>query len=222
MESSESVAKVMGAFVAAQADLPDVPKKHEAQAGQRRYAYADLGDIVKAVRPVLAKHGLAFTQQVGQADGCVTITTTIMHASGEWFGGGSLALASGDSAQSVGSAITYGKRYALSAVLGLVAEDDDDGASASASPAPRQRAQAPAPKAATGVITEAQIAALWTIAGERCKRFDDPSITRETIARAVFEAHKIKSSKDIRKVEYDAIVQDIETWDIPGASTEPF
>src|SRR5688572_22873174 len=50
------------ALVAALAELEDIPKKHTANMGSHSYTYADLADALSYVRPILAKHGLAVTQ----------------------------------------------------------------------------------------------------------------------------------------------------------------
>jgi hypothetical protein len=81
-------------------------------------------------RPILAKHGLALTQSIGADQDDVVIFTTVLHESGQYVTAQPLRLPAGKTAQQVGSAASYGKRYALMAFLGLATEDDD-GAQAS-------------------------------------------------------------------------------------------
>lgn len=134
------------ALVLALAAMPTIPKAHEANMGSYRVAYADLADIIAAVRPVLASQGLAVTQNVTDGSGTVAVSTTIHHSGGERLDFGPLSLPAGRDAQTTGGAITYARRYALVAALGLATEDDDDGRTAAkAKPAARTTApQAPA------------------------------------------------------------------------------
>lgn len=212
-QRSETVGEIFAAFVKAQAELPDVPKARTAKAGSYSYNYADFSDIAKAVRPVLAKHGLAFVQHVGSGDGSVSVRTVVIHSSGEWFSGPTLKLDAGNTAQSTGSAISYGRRYSLGATIGLVTDSDDDGAAAS----PKPRAK-PKPKLSTGwgIASEAQRKLLWAASTERTKALGDESITGETILREILAARKIESSKAIPAVEVDPILAEIEAWFPPG------
>lgn len=143
--SSHDIAQIAPALVKALGELSDVPKGREAKIPTKTgasygYKYADLADTLSMVRPILARHGLAVTQTASNPDSdTVAITTTLIHTSGEWMSFHPLLLPNGRTAQETGSAITYGRRYSLLAVLGLAAEDDD-GASA----APRQSRSVPA------------------------------------------------------------------------------
>jgi hypothetical protein len=123
-------AKVAAAFVAAQAELTNPPKKSKANTGTYSYTYADLPAIIDHVRPVLAKHGLGISQDVLMEDGRLLIRTRIIHSSGECLEFGPLAGSVGGEWQKVGSGITYARRYALAAALGIAADEDDDAATA--------------------------------------------------------------------------------------------
>lgn len=93
--------------------------------------YADLGAVIDAVRPVLAKHGLAVAQFPFNDPGGIGIETILMHTSGQWLSERvSLPLSDEkgkSAAQVAGSIVTYLRRYALSAVLGVYADEDADG-----------------------------------------------------------------------------------------------
>jgi hypothetical protein len=82
-----------------------------------------------AARPALSKHGLAVTQTLDEnrpdTPPCVRLITTLMHASGEWIAGTMEMPVQQQNAQGFGSAITYARRYALAAILGIAADDDD-------------------------------------------------------------------------------------------------
>ena len=126
---SNADAALHAALAAASADMPSISKDKKANAGQYSYTYADLGSVIDAVRPVLAKHGLAYVQDVsGLPDGRIGITTIIVHRDGGKIATGPLPMPGSNDPQKVGSAITYGRRYALLAALGLATEDDDGAA----------------------------------------------------------------------------------------------
>lgn len=91
------------------------------------YKYAPLDEILKLVRPILSKNGLAIVQIPHSTGKEMCITTTLLHSSGEWIEYPPLSLMATDlSPQSAGSVITYGRRYALSAILGIASDDDND------------------------------------------------------------------------------------------------
>jgi len=89
--------------------------------------YAPLDAIVDATRPVLLKHGLAISQTPLYMEGSAGVETTILHTAGHSTTTTLLLPLKDQSPQGVGGAITYARRYALAAVLGLATEEDDDG-----------------------------------------------------------------------------------------------
>lgn len=113
------------ALVAAMGELTNVPKT--AANPYFKSKYAPLDAIVEATRPVLAKHGLAVQQTPVFRDGMAGVVTIITHKAGHLEDSELLLPLKDQSPQGVGSAITYARRYALAAVLGLATEDDDDG-----------------------------------------------------------------------------------------------
>jgi len=115
----------------AQAEYPPIPKSKKAQVGTYSYKYADLADIIPAVTPVNVKYGLVVTQIPFTEDGQHKLLTTLAHESGESIDGVMDLEPKDRSPQALGSAITYARRYAMSAMLGIVTEDDDDGKIAS-------------------------------------------------------------------------------------------
>jgi hypothetical protein len=118
------------AYVKAQAEMPSIDKGKTARVdtksgGSYSYSYADLADALDAIRPILAKHGLAVVQDPVSRQRSIDVFTTLLHESGECMSFGPLTFPTGDTPQAVGSAITYARRYALLAALGLATEDDD-------------------------------------------------------------------------------------------------
>ena len=100
-----------------------------ARDGGRGYTfdYMSLAAIVEVIRPILAAHNLIVVQMPSvEAPGVVSIRTIIYHADGGVLDCGTLLMAIADNRQqTIGTAISYGRRYALCAVLMLAAEDDD-------------------------------------------------------------------------------------------------
>jgi hypothetical protein len=141
MNKSESIKELAAALAKAQADIKAVGKDRTNPHFKNKYATLDA--IMDAVRPVLAKCGLSVIQSASEAVQGFTVTTTLLHSSGEWIESVVPVPVSKQDAQGVGSAITYGRRYGVSALLALATDEDDDGqAAAKAKP----EAQKPAPK----------------------------------------------------------------------------
>ncbi len=131
---SESAIAWVEAFTKAQAEFPTIPKTKTADMGTYSYTYADLGDIIDAVGPILNKNGLAFAQSAVTQDGKVGIETRIYHTAGHVEVFGPLYLPAGNDARSAGSAVTYARRYSLTAALGITSDEDADGAGAETPP----------------------------------------------------------------------------------------
>lgn len=129
IETSATVAKLFAAFHAAQGEMSGVFKDKANPHFKSRYA--SLESVMNTARPVLNAHGLSWTQAPGpMVEGRLTITTMVMHVSGEWMRSTfHMAVAKPDP-QGIGSACSYGLRYSLMAVLGLPPTDDDDGEAA--------------------------------------------------------------------------------------------
>ena len=129
------------AMAAAQAEMKPVYKdaKNDAFKGSR---YATLAAVCEVVIPIMSKHGLAVLQAPGSANGEVTVETIIGHASGTMMRTSLALRPTKADPQGVGSAITYGRRYALLSLAGVAPEDDDgNAASASTAPARQQEPQ---------------------------------------------------------------------------------
>ena len=90
--------------------------------------YASLSALVSTAAPIVSECGLAVVQLAGE-DGA--ITTILGHSSGQYILTTLKLKPAKDDPQGVGSALTYSRRYAYAAILGLVSDEDDDGNSAS-------------------------------------------------------------------------------------------
>lgn len=91
--------------------------------------YADLSSVWDACREALAANGLAVTQlpRPGSCNSGVELVTLLGHASGQWIKSVMPVMSKSQDAQGIGSGLTYSRRYSLSAMLGICADDDDDG-----------------------------------------------------------------------------------------------
>jgi len=150
IEMSESIGSISKALVGAQADVGKALKNQENS--HFKSQYADLSAVLEVAKPALAKHGLALTQFPGEGEGTVTMSTLIIHESGEWIllPPASIPLQA-NTAHGYGSAISYLRRYTTQACLGISVgvSDDDDGNEATAQ-APK--AKAPAKKARAAFV----------------------------------------------------------------------
>lgn len=157
---SETITNISAALVNAQSQFPTVLKESNNPAF-RGAKYADLASIMKAVSPVLFSNGLAITQHPGVYRGEDILITRLQHESGEFIQSymhlnvprhDRDGVAISVTPQAQGSAITYARRYALSAVLGIVTEEDDDGNTASETRNPTKQQQDLATPSQAGLI----------------------------------------------------------------------
>jgi hypothetical protein len=150
---SDSIAKIAPALVAAQAAFPSIVKDGKNPAFRSKYATLD--GIMAAVRPALAANGLAVVQGAihPETDGPklvgLAVESVLVHTSGEWMATMVPVPVTKSDAHGLGSALSYGRRYGISALLALTTDEDDDGNAATRPPQrqePRQeRPAAPPP-----------------------------------------------------------------------------
>lgn len=141
MMHSDSFAQLAAALAAAQGEFPSIPKDRTVTVKSRRqredgsraeytFSYAPLDTILSCVRPALSKNGLALVQAViVAAGGAEMLRTTLLHSSGEWIANEIPIFTSGadNASQAYGSGLTYARRYSVTALLCLAADEDDDG-----------------------------------------------------------------------------------------------
>lgn len=143
---SASLAALAAALAKAQGQMSAAKK--DAVNPHFKSKYADLASVWDACRDVLSANGLAIMQRVGAAADGVCVTTMLVHSSGEWVKDTCVMPVVQRTPQGVGSAITYARRYALAALVGVAAEDDD-GNAATHGPPPPQLGARPAPSQAS-------------------------------------------------------------------------
>ena len=129
MKSSDSIKELATALAIVQGQLTFAKK--DSKNPFFKSNYADLESVWDACRELLSTNGLAIMQFPGEyQDGNMALNTIITHKSGEWMSQEMSVPVSKPDAQGAGSALTYMRRYALAAVVGVV-QADDDGNSAS-------------------------------------------------------------------------------------------
>ena len=126
MNKTESINELATALAKAQGKVKTALK--DSSNPFYKSKYADLSAIWGACREVLSENGLSVTQLPFASEGnSVGIETILLHSSGQWLGEKVIVPVAKFDAQGIGSAITYARRYALAAIVGVVADEDDDG-----------------------------------------------------------------------------------------------
>jgi hypothetical protein len=131
MNKSEQIGQLAEALSLFQGEIKDPIKNKVSHTSK----YADLPSILELCRPLLSKNGLSIVQFPGNsANDKISIETVLMHKSGEWLSATyemsaiseSARLKSTNAAQADGIIITYARRYAITALLAIAAQDDTD------------------------------------------------------------------------------------------------
>jgi len=134
MDKSESIKEIATALCKFQGEVGKIKKGETNPFFKSKYA--SLADILDVIRQPLAENGLSFVQ-LPEAEH--QLTTLLMHTSGEWIRSTYSMTPAKNDPQGLGSVITYQRRYALGAVLGLNIDEDDDGNAASTPAKPFQK-----------------------------------------------------------------------------------
>lgn len=127
--------------------------------------YVQLEGVVDAIDHALPDTGLAYTQEVVSEGNQVSVTTLILHSSGQFIELGPLSVpVAKNDAQAFGSAETYARRYSLSAAFGITSDLDDDGTAAGANPPKTQPRHVNKP---SGTIDHATVKTVKTLIMEQ-------------------------------------------------------
>lgn len=125
--------EIATALVKAQSQIKTAIKDTKGQIGQNRsYKYADLASVWDACKKALSDNGIAIIQKPDFNEQELWLETMLLHTSGESIVGRYPLRPTQNTPQAYGSALTYSRRYSLSAMVGIVTEEDDDGSAASA------------------------------------------------------------------------------------------
>ena len=161
MNQSESIVDLAAALIAARPNFAPAIKNSfnpsfKSTANPNGSKYTDLASAIDATQAALLAQGIVVLQSPSGSieHRSVSITTRLLHKSGQFLEGTLDVPAlgrNGYDAQSVGSAITYGRRYALMAMLGIAPEDDDG--NAASGPEPQKEIQRKSEKAQIGIAS---------------------------------------------------------------------
>jgi len=152
---SDSINELAAALAKVQAIMPAA--KMNATNPFLKNKYADLGSVIEAARAPLSTNNLSISQLVSGNDEAISVTTMLMHSSGQWLES-TVSMAVGvekgkSAAQVAGSIITYLRRYSLASILGIYADEDSDG-NAPENGKSKKQAPAPARKPAASMTLE--------------------------------------------------------------------
>lgn len=152
-----STPKLAMALAKAQAEFQPIAKNRDVQitmrsGGAYKFRYADLEAILTATRPALNKNGLSIITEVNDGQ----LITILMHESGDERRS-TFNLPSADDIKAYGAQISYLRRYAITALLGVAADDDldEDGQEAGDAPVPAAKPEKKAPPAARPMYADA-------------------------------------------------------------------
>ena len=128
MDKSEEIDKLAIALAKFQGSLEQPSLNSEVKVrtktgGEYKFKYADLSECKRAAKQPLADNELSVCQLI---EDDYSIRTILLHSAGQWISSKVRMPSNTADAQSIGSAITYAKRYAFCAILGIVADDDED------------------------------------------------------------------------------------------------
>lgn len=144
LTTSASLGELAGALAKAQGAMK--PAAKSAENPFFKSSYADLPACWEAARVALSSNNLAVIQTTSMHGPQVLLVTLLAHSSGEWIRGELPVNPTKNDPQSMGSAMTYARRYSFCAITGVTAEDEDDDGNAGSTPPAKQKQQQQQPK----------------------------------------------------------------------------
>lgn len=195
MKLSDKTDELFKAFSKFQGELENASKDKQGHG----YKYADLAECINTAKPHLKNNGLAVSQMLGMSEsGAQTLITMLTHESGQYMSSEFVMVdaklmggAGNNPAQVLGSAITYQRRYAYAAIIGLAQEDDD---------AAQVKGKKQEQKQATKLNAD-QIAQVT-------KEIEEKGFTAEQVC----ETWKINSLADIDPRNLNETIKNIRSW----------
>lgn len=124
MNQSEDIKELVSALSKAQGKIQ--PAKFNKTNPHYKTRYADFTSVMDACRTALSDNGLAVMQYCETINNDLTLVTMLAHTSGQWIKSHYPLKPAQMTSQAIGACMTYAKRYSLSAMIGIVADDDDD------------------------------------------------------------------------------------------------
>ena len=208
---SDNLGELIGALSQAQAEFRPIEKNKTVDVmtrtgGTYRFRYATLDAILEAVRKPLADHGLAITQLITLRNGIPILQTLLLHQSGQWVSSEvQIVLTGAGGNQEFGSALSYMRRYAISAILNIASQEDDDANIADGNHIQEVVPQAPVAEKASeqkipSLISERQLSFVHMLARERGLSHDEVT----GMAQAMFG---VSSTKDLSRSEASQLIE---------------
>ena len=191
MNRSESIAALSAALSKAQGVMEGAKK--DGDNPHFKSKFATLASVWDACRKPLADNGLSVVQSPGGSGAGLTVVTVLMHESGEWMEGMFTMTPTKDDPQGVGSCLTYARRYALAAMVG-VAPEDDDGNEASAKPTQPSKPVAK-PEGYDDWLTALQDESVKGTIPLREAWKDSPEAFRKATSKSATDALKVAAEK---------------------------
>lgn len=170
--------------------------------------YADLQEVVKVSRPHLAKNGLAVIHQIfTNTEGNTIMNTILTHNSGQWISSQIRILPDKSDAQSIGKYITYMRRYAYAALVGVTwGEIDDDGESLVAD---NRSIYAKGPALNNGTSITTKEGTFDTLTGDQIEQIEWELQNEKELTKDILEKMQINSLADIPKKHFIAVMKKI-------------
>lgn len=201
-----ALAKAQAQFQAAEKSALNPAFKDATQPAKAKGTrYADLTAVVEATRPALTANGLAVSQEPMEAEeGWVKVRTCLLHESGEERIATLKLPCAQKTAQAYGSALTYARRYAYSAMVGVVADEDDDGNAASGKKTTEAKAAPSNTPSASGDPVEREAESIIALAQTARTPADVDALRKRFDALPKPEQERVKPVLTARKAELQA------------------
>lgn len=179
--------------------------------------YADLSEIVKVSRPALSKYALSVTQQIiSKDDGGNVLVTTLAHSSGQYIESNMRIVPPKSDVQTLGSYITYLRRYSYAALVGIVTGDEDDDGEEVMADQRKAFAKGPAQ-----VNYEPKKQPYETISRDQLVELELELAEFPDIAEEVLEKLQLQSLADMKKQMYASAIKRVREIKRERASIEP-
>lgn len=205
MQKSEQINEIAKALCAAQLEMKHAIK--DAKNPFFRSDYATLAAISDACLPALNKQGIAVTQTTGhfESSRSVSLVTTLMHVSGQWIQSIYPVDPIKADPQSLGSALSYARRYSLAGITGVVVGDDDAETAMNRDVVEKQMQPPKNNNLSTGTQpSDAQLKRLFAIAHKNNWKDED--------LKEYLKAMGIDSTKQLNWFQYENLVDNIQKY----------
>lgn len=209
MKTSELINEIATSMAKAQAEMK--PASKDATNPHYKSKYSDIASVWDAIRKPLTANGISVWQDVSTCEAGVSVITRLVHCSGQWTEFGPLIMPlSKKDAHGVGSAISYCKRYALCAAVGVVSSEDDDDANDAVGDKNQYQQSTYVKKKADELISSEQMVLVEDLLRQCDEKFTGTAFKRicsegakswETMPARLFPVFKAAAEKHIKSRE---------------------